>query len=513
VIAVGRAQRTLGRASVGVEIGAGVNLVGSILKYLGLAFLLPTVVALVYGEPPWPFLGAGAAAAAFGWALERATHGKERIGPREGFFVVSCTWVAAAFFVSLPYLLAREPQLANPLDAYFEAMSGMTTTGASVLTDVEGLDRSLAMWRQFSQWIGGMGIIVLALAVLPRLRVGGRQLFESEAPGPEAEQLATSMRETARRLWLLYIVLTIVMIAVLTAFAWTGLDRRMSFFDAAAHAFTTLPTGGFSTRARSVEEFGPATQWAIAFFMVVAGANFALMFRAFVRRSPRTLVRDEEFRLYLALLAVASVVLVTKLVTRGVYEGEEAVRHATFQVVSMMTTTGFASADFNEWPIFAGMVLVGLMFVGGSAASTAGALKVVRLLVLGRVLRRELDQTVHTEAVVPVRFNGAVVSERTARAVGSFVLLYAAVFVLGMLALVAFEAIGTARADLGWAEAISAAATTLGNVGPGLGFLGPMGSYESFTPASKAVMIVLMWMGRLELVPVAVLLMPRYWRA
>ncbi len=512
MIAVARAQRTLARTSVGLDIGAGLNLIGSILKYLALAFLLPAGVALVYGEPPWPFVGGGAATGAFGWALEGLTQGKERIGAREGFFVVSFTWVAAAFFVSLPYLLADEPQLANPLNAYFEAMSGMTTTGASVLTDIAELDRSVALWRQFSQWIGGMGIIVLALAVLPRLRVGGRQLFESEAPGPEAERLATSMRETARRLWLLYIALTIAMIAVLTAFAWTGLDRSMSFFDASAHAFTTLPTGGFSTRARSIEEFGAATQWAITFFMVVAGVNFALMFRTLVRRTPRAFARDEEFRLYLALLAVASLVLAAKLAGRGIYEGEEAVRHAVFQAVSIMTTTGYASADFNEWPIFASMILVALMFVGGSAASTAGSTKVVRVLLLGRLLRRDLDQTVHSEAVVPVRFNGAVVSERTVRAVGAFVLLYVVVFVLGVLGLVISEAIGTAREDLAWHEAISAAASILGNVGPGLGFLGPMGSYESFTPASKAIMVVLMWMGRLELIPVAVLFTRSYWR-
>ena len=356
--------------------------------------------------------------------------------------MVSFTWLAGAFFVSLPYLLAGEPQLANPLDAYFEAMSGMTTTGASVLTDVPALDHSVAMWRQFSQWLGGMGIIVLALAVLPRLRVGGRQLFESEAPGPEAQRLATSMRETARRLWLLYVALTALMVAVLATLAWTGVDRTMSFYDAVAHAFTTLPTGGFSTRARSIEEFGAATQWAVAFFMVVAGANFALMYRALTRRSGRALGRDEELRVYLLVLLVTAIVLFLKLVGRGIYEGEEAVRHAAFQVASIMTTTGYASADFNQWPIFAGMILVGLMFIGGSAGSTAGAIKVVRLLMLARLLRRELDQTVHAEAVVPVRFNGAVVSERTVRAVAAFILLYFAVFLVGTLGLVGAEAIG-----------------------------------------------------------------------
>jgi trk system potassium uptake protein TrkH len=389
-------------------------------------------------------------------------------------------------------------------------MSGMTTTGASVLTDVEELSRSVAMWRQFSQWLGGMGIIVLALAILPRLRIGGRQLLQSELPGPEVEKLSATIRQTARQLWLLYLGLTAAAAFVLAIIGWSGADPRMNLYEAVAHSFSTLPTGGFSTRARSIEAFGAATQWAIAFFMLVAGVNFALMYRAL--RRPGKLWRDQELRLYLILLALASVALLAKLASRGIYEGEEAVRHAVFQVVSIMTTTGFASADFNEWPIFAGMVLIALMFIGGSAGSTAGSIKVVRILVLGRLLKRELEQAVHREAVIPVRFNQLAVDERTIRDILAFILLYLVVFALGVLGLVVSEAVNTARPDLTWPEAISAAATTLGNIGPGLGFLGPMGSYESFAPSSKAIMVALMWMGRLELIPVAVLLTRNYWR-
>ena len=403
------------------------------------------------------------------------------------------------------------PQLSSPLDAYFEAMSGITTTGATVLTDIEALPKSVLMWRQFSQWLGGMGIIVLALAVLPRLRVGGRQLMESELPGPEVENLATSIRQTAQRLWLLYVALTALEALALAVVGWAGLDGRMDLFEAVAHAFTTLPTGGFSTQARSIEAFAAVTQWVIALFMLLAGVNFALTYRAIRRRTNP--LRDEELRLYLVLLAIATLLVFWKLVERGIFESGEAARHAVFQVVSMMTTTGYASTDFAVWPIFAAMILVGLMFVGGSAGSTAGALKVVRSLVLVRLLRRELDQTVHREAVVPVRFNRAVLDERVVRGVAAFVLLYVLVFALGALALVVAEAIGTARPDLTWPEGISAAATTLGNVGPGLGFLGPMGSFDPFTGASKAVMIVLMWMGRLELIPVVILFTKSYWRA
>jgi trk system potassium uptake protein len=500
----------LNRPQLGVDLAGALNLVGGLVKYLSLAPLLPAAIAVGYSEPVWPFLVAAGIGAAFGTALELVTHDKAHVGIREGFLVVSLTWVLAAGLGSLPYLLADEPQFGHPVDAYFEAMSGFTTTGATVLTDVEGVSRSLMMWRQLTQWLGGMGIIVLALAVLPRLRVGGRQMFESELPGPEIEELTMRIRHTAQRLWLVYIAITAIMIAVLAAFAWTGIDDAMSFYEAVAHAFTTLPTGGFSTRARSLEEFGAASQWAIAFFMAVAGANFALLYRAFIRLKPGVFARDEEFRLYLALLALGSAVLVIELWSEGVLRGEAAVRHSVVNAVSMMTTTGFASTDFNTWPLFAAVVLVALMFVGGSAGSTGGSVKVVRHLLLSRILRRELDQAVHPEVVSRVRLNGRAVDERILRAVASFVLLYVGVFALGTLLLIVDAA--RVDSDLRLLDAVAAAATTLGNVGPAFGFAGPMGSFEPFSDVSKVVMIVLMWVGRLEIIPVAVLLTRNYWR-
>jgi trk/ktr system potassium uptake protein len=499
------------RGRVGrVDVSGALNLVGLVLRYLSAAFLFPVGIALWNGEAVWPFLAAGALTGGVGWMLEKTTAGRDRIGLREAFFVVAVTWLVAAFFVSLPYLFSGQDQLSSPLDAYFEAMSGMTTTGATILTDVDALPRGLAMWRQLSQWLGGMGIIVLALAVLPRLRVGGRQLLESELPGPEVERLTASIRTIARRLWVLYAGLTVLQIVVLAVIGWTGLDARMTLYNAVAHSFATLPTGGFSTHARSIEYFGAASQWAIAAFMAVAGVNFALIYRALRRQAG--VWRDEELRLYFALLAVAAAAVLAKLLTRDVYAGEEAVRQSVFQVVSMMTTTGFASADFNAWPIFTGLVLVLLMVIGGSAGSTAGAIKVVRVLLLGRILRRELDQTVHREAVVPIRFNGVALDERTVRGVGAFILLYGLIFIAGVLGLAITEAVVTAENDLAWEEGISAVATTLGNVGPGLGFLGPMGSFEPFSPVSKVILIVLMWAGRLELLPVVVLLTRGYWR-
>jgi trk/ktr system potassium uptake protein len=506
------AQAPAGRGRMrAVDLRAALNLVATLAKYLGSAALVPAVVAFVYDDPVWPFVVTGIAVCGGGWALERMTAEHGGIGVREGFLVVALTWLVAATFGALPYVLSGDPQVDRPLDAYFEAMSGFTTTGATILTDVEALPTSLLFWRQFTQWLGGMGIIVLALAVLPRLRVGGRQLLEQELPGPELEPLTARIRDTARRLWFLYLGMTFVLMVVLALYGLTGIDDRMSVFNAVAYAFATLPTGGFAPDASSLEGFAAASQWTIAIAMIVAGVNYALLYLAFVRREPRKLPRDEELRLYVAVLALASVLLVTQLWTEGIATGEAAVRHGVFQAASVMTTTGFATVDYAVWPTLALMTLVALMFAGGSAGSTSGSVKIVRHLLLGKVLRRELDQTVHPELVVPVRLNNVIVDERALRAASSFILLYIGIFIVGT-ALLAIDA-ARANLELSTIDAVAASASMLGNVGPGLGFAGPMGSFEPFSDFSNAVMIGLMWLGRLEVVPVIVLFMRSYWRS
>lgn len=493
-----------------VEVGAALQVCGTLLKYLSVSALFPLIVALGYGEEWWPWVAAGAICAAAGLALERVPGDQQRIGGREGFLIVSLTWLLAAVFGALPYLLTREPQLANVIDALFEAMSGFTTTGATILTDAEALSNSVRMWRQFTQWLGGMGIIVLALAVLPRLRIGGRQLLEHEMPGPEVEPLTTSIRSTAQRLWLLYVGLTVVLALVLAIFAWTGIDGEMTTFDAIAHAFTTIPTAGFSPRTQGVAEFGAWTQWVIVAFMLLGGINFALLYRALIRRQPRVAARDEELRVYFAVAAVGAAILLADLLGESVYRGEEAVRHAVFQAVSIMTTTGYSSADYVLWPSLATMTLVALMFVGGSAGSTSGSVKVIRHIIVGKILRRELDETVHPEIVSPVRLNRRLVDDRTLRAVLTFVLLYVGLFSLGAIGLV----IDATRTDTEVTpfEAIAAAASALGNVGPAFGFAGPFGSYAEFSGLSKVILTLLMWLGRLEILPIVILFTPRFWR-
>jgi trk system potassium uptake protein TrkH len=304
--------------------------------------------------------------------------------------------------------------------------------------------------------------------------------------------------------------LTALQTLLLASLGWLGIDHKMTPFEALAHAFTTMPTGGFSTQPRSLEAFSGAAQWIVVVFMVLAGANFALMYRGFVRRRPRAFLRDEEFRLYIAMLVLASAALTAMIWGYGIAEGEAAVRAGVFQVVSIVTTTGYASADFALWPALLLLALFALMFVGGSAGSTGGSIKVVRHLLLGKILRREVDQTLSPEFVMPIRLNGSPVDERTVRAIAAFILLYVGLWAVGA-AVIAIDSAITG-AGLGTLDALGTSATALGNIGPGFGPTGPMGSFAGLGDVAKLTMIGLMWAGRLEIIPVVVLLTRHYWR-
>jgi trk system potassium uptake protein len=504
-------ERRAPKGLLAVDLPAAANLVGTLGKYLGLAALLPTAVAIGYGESFGPYLVAGGVTSGGGLVLERLTAGSAgRVGVREGFLVVSATWLLAAAFASIPYLFVGGDQLSHPVDAYFEGMSGFTTSGATVVTDFDELSKSLALWRQFTQWIGGMGIIVLAIAVLPRLRIGGRQLLESELPGPEIAQLSERIRETARLLWVLYVGLSLTLVVLLTGLGWTGIDDRMNLYEAVAHTFSTMPTGGFSTQPDSAASFAPLTQWALVLFMLIGAANYVLLYRAIVRRQPGRALRDEELRLYLALVAVASIAVAAQLWGHGLAEGEEAIRNGVFQAVTTITTTGMVNADYAAWPSIILLTIFALMFVGGSAGSTAGSIKVIRHLLVGKTLRRELSQTVSPEVVIPIRLNGASVDERTIRAVAAFILLYVGAWAVGSGIIAIDSAI--VGAGLGPLDAIGASASAIGNFGPGFGVTGPFGSFAPLGDVSKLTMIVLMYLGRLEIVPVVVLLTRHYWR-
>jgi trk system potassium uptake protein TrkH len=501
---IGRPRR------LAIDVVAVANLVGTLAKYLGLATLFPIALALYYGDPVWPYIVTGLGTSGFGFLLERMTRGaRAHLGVREGFLVVSAMLLVTAAFAALPYLMAGGEQLDSPIDAYLEGMSSVTTTGASVVTDYGAFSPTLAMWRQFTQWLGGMGVIILAVAILPRLRVGGRQMMESELPGPEIG-LGERIRELARVLWAFYIAMTVVLTLILASFGWLGIDDEMTPYQALAHAFTTMPTGGFSPKGDSLASFAPATQWVIALFMFLAGMNFVLLFRGTVRRRPRVFVRDEELRVYTLFVLVASVALLVQIWSYDLALGEEAVRTAVFQAFSIITTTGFATTDFALWPVISLLTLFALMFSGGSAGSTTGSIKVVRHLLLGKVLRRELDQTVSPELVMPIRYNGAPVDERTLRAIAAFILLYVGFWAVGASVIAIDSAIS--NVPLSPLDTLAVAASALGNGGPGFGITGPFGSFAPLGDVSKITMIVLMWLGRLEIIPVFVLATRHYWR-
>jgi trk system potassium uptake protein TrkH len=532
--------------NVRVDYCASLSLVGSVLKYLAVPLVLPLAVSAFYGETLAPFLVTIAVTLVLGRALESLSPDPD-IRAREGFLMVAVTWFAVALVGAIPYLVeahgipflaapaAPESTLANPANALFESMSGFTTTGATVLgtISVDAHTRGIMLWRQLSQWLGGMGIVVLAVAILPELSVGGAQLMDAEAPGPGIEKLTPRIAETARALWGAYLGFTLLEMLLLYGLHLTGHADAMTFYNAVSHALTTMPTGGFSPEARSIEAFSAAVQWVIIPFMVAAGTNFALFWHV-LTGEPDHLWRDSEFRFYVgvmgAITAVVAVLLfvgggfVTAAPTGGTFDAayldgvrdaivlnlEPSLRHAAFQAASIMTTTGYASIDFNAWSAPAQYVVLFTMFIGGSAGSTGGAVKVVRWYVILKSLRRELFTTAHPEAVRPVRLGGRAIDERAIRGIYAFTVLYLLIFFVAVVLLFA----DALRADLSLSvlEAMSAVAATLGNVGPGFGVVGPMGSYLDFSNVSKLFMVWLMWAGRLEILPVFVLLTPEYWR-
>jgi trk system potassium uptake protein TrkH len=505
-----------------VDVRASLGVVGAVLLRIALAPLLPAVVALVYGESPVPFLVMAVVTAALGSGLGQLRDGPE-IGHRETFLVVSLTWLVVPLVGTIPYLVAGQGTVAHPINALFESMSGFTTTGATVLGEisVERHSRSILMWRQLTQWFGGMGLLVLMIAVLPELSVGGAQLMNEESPGLSIEKLTPRIRQSAKILWGIYVGFTLLAAAVYYGLHLAGMAPNMDLYNAVAHALTTLPTGGFSPEARSAEAFSPAVQWAIMLFMVVAGTNFALYWYA-LRGEPRRLLGNGEFRAYLgamgavgALLAgllFAGFGLATVPTNVATIPGtvEPALRQGLFQAIAIVTTTGYASMDFNTWGASTQTILLLAMFLGGSAGSAAGSVKIVRWYVVRRAMSRELFTTIHPEAVRPVRLSDDPLDEDTVRSVLVFITIFLAVFVVSTV--VVFLDGHRTGLDLSALEATSVAIATLGNVGPGFGLVGPMNSFLQFSPPAKLYLVFLMWIGRLEVLSVLVILTPSFWQ-
>ncbi|GGJ11433.1 potassium transporter TrkH [Halobellus salinus] len=493
---------------------ATVGLLGTGMKYLSVTMFVPLAVAVIYGDDMWVFAVSILVVAAAGFGLERVDPDPD-LGPSEALVFVTLAWLVAALVGAVPYVLAgagTTSTLADPVNALFESMSGFTTTGATVMGEIsfEQHSHALLMWRQLTQWLGGMGIIVLMIAILPEVAVNGAQLMDSEAPGPELQKLTPKIAETARALWLIYFGFTFVYIGVLYALHLLGMAPNMDLYNAIAHGFTTLPTGGFSPQADSIAYFSAAVQWAVIPFMVIAGVNFALFWHV-LKGEVEVMVDNPEFRAYTGAIAVFTAGVAVLLFggaapmlgdLGGVTGGftENTVRQAAFQIGSLLNSTGYATSDFAEWDTHAQILLLFAMFVGGSAGSTGGGVKVVRWLVVLKAIRRELFTSARPDVVQPVRLGGEVVDEDAIRGILVFTMLYVLLFGLASV----FLSLDTARLgiQLTTLEAVSASLATLGNIGPGFGRLGPFGSYLFFSDPSKLLMIFLMWIGRLEIVPV-----------
>jgi trk system potassium uptake protein TrkH len=414
----------------------------------------------------------------------------------DGFAVVGLAWIAMTLFGTLPYVFTGE--VGSFTDSLFETAAGFSTTGASVVPDPAGLSHGILFWRSLTQWLGGMGIIVLSVAILPLLGVGGVQLARAESPGPAPDRLTPRFSETAKRLWLLYVIFTVVEAGLLWA-------AGLTLFDATNHALTTMSTGGFGTKADSLAGFTDVSQWIVIAFMFIAGTSFALHFRAL--RKPIEYTRSSEFRLYVTILGVASIVTII-----GTWASPlgDSIRNSIFTVVSIVTTTGYVSADYELWPIVLQVTILGLMFVGGMAGSTGGSVKPFRLGVLVSAARSDLRKTIHSRGIFPVRLGRDPVPDEIVRSVQSFFLLYMFLFMTGtvMLALI----IDVMGADLGIMTSISAVASSLGNVGPGLGDVGPTSNYAVIPGPGKWLLVFLMIVGRLEIYPILLLFTRDLWR-
>jgi trk system potassium uptake protein TrkH len=473
------------------------RILGALLLYLAGTLLTAIPFSLWYADgATGSFLFSALTTASCGGVMFHFCRSKKELSLREGFAVVSFGWALFALFGALPYIFSGA--IPSPLDAVFETMSGFTTTGSTILTDIEALPKSLLFWRALTHWLGGMGIIVLSLAILPMLGVGGMQLFKAEVPGPTADRLKPRIQDTAKLLWGVYLLLTAVEILLL-------MIGGMDFFDALCHSFATLATGGFSTRNASVAAYNSAyIDGVIVIFMFLAGVNFTLHLQA-LRGKLGDFFHNEELRFYTWITVSAIVLVMIFNLTSGTYAGLATnLRYSAFQVVSILTTTGFGTADYELWPVVTQYVLVMLMFIGGCAGSTGGGMKVARVLLLLKHAQVQIFRLIHPRAVRLVKLGKRPVDNEVLAGVLGFFALYIGIFLIASLLL--------AISGMDLVSGGAAVVACLSNIGPGLGSVGPIDNFAHVPAFGKAVLIVCMLMGRLELFTVLVLFFPSFWR-
>lgn len=471
------------------------KVIGQLLLIEAAALTLPLLVSLYYGE---------ASALAFvetificllvGGLLSYIKPKNQRIKIKEGLVIVTFGWVFFSIFGALPFLFSGA--IPSVADAIFETVSGFSTTGASILTEIEGLPLGILFWRSFTHWLGGMGILVFTLALLPKMGAGSFQIIKAESPGPVSEKVAPRVKNTAMILYLIYIGMTIIEIILLML---GGLD----FYEASVHSFGTVGTGGFSTKNTSIGYYSPYVQWVITIFMFASGTNFALYYLMLKGKVKKALA-DEEFRFYVGIFLLAITILVIDLSNSGIYETlGETIRHSAFQAAAIITTTGYSTTDFDLWPSVSKAIILLLFFVGGCAGSTGGGIKNVRILIIFKSIKASFLKIVHPHAVTQVKLNGKTVHKDTILTVFSFVMVWAMIVLFGtvIVSLDGYPLI----------DSFSAVAVTLGNIGPGFGVVGPTSNFAGFSDGMKYFFSFLMLVGRLELYTVLILLTPGFW--
>ncbi|MBN2175246.1 MAG: TrkH family potassium uptake protein [Bacteroidales bacterium] len=416
------------------------------------------------------------------------------IGKREGYIIVTATWIVISLFGTLPYMISGA--IPKFTDAFFETISGFTTTGASILTDIEALPKGLLFWRAMTHWIGGMGIIVLSVAILPLLGIGGMQLFVAEMPGITPDKLHPRITQTAKRLWLIYVVLTFAEVILL-------MFGGMNFFDSLCHSFATMATGGFSTQNDSIAGYSAYIQYIIILFMIFAGTNFTLHYLGFHGKI-REIWKNEEYRYYITFTFGFAILIAVLIIWNSDISAEKAFRDSLFQVVSIVTTTGFVTSDYLLWPGFIWIFIFLLMFIGGSAGSTGGGIKIARQILLLKNSALEFKRMIHPQAVIPVKFNGKSVTPEIIHLVMAFFLFYILTFFAGTFVMTLM--------GMDFITAIGATIASLGNIGPGLGEVGPVENYSGLPTGGKWLSSFLMLLGRLELFTILILFSPSFWR-
>ena len=475
------------------------KVLSAVAAVVGASMLLPAIVSAAYGE--WDifniFLEVGLPVFAAGQIVMRLipSQSPDDLRMRDGFFIVGVSWLAMSFIGCLPFMMSGA--IPNFCDAYFETASGFTTTGSTILTEIETLPRGILFWRSFTHWLGGMGVLVLTIAILPKLGIGGQKIMRAETTGPTMDKISFTVNETARALYKIYMLFTAVEVILLCL-------GGMDLFDSLVHTFGTVGTGGYSSYNASIGAFhSPYIEWVIAIFMMLCGVNFSL-YMNFYRKTPIKMMKDPEFRVYIAILGGSTIFITVMLMANRFYDTfADTLRTAFFQVSSIMTTTGYGTVDFDLWPLPCRFVLFLLMLIGGCAGSTGGGMKVIRIILTLKIIRRGMFRRLHPRAVSPVKVGDSTVAAGTMSGVAGFVILYLFTTVFSTL-LISLE-------NVSFTTALSSVVACLSNIGPGFEAVGPTQNFAFYSGPAKILLSLLMIAGRLELFTIILLFTPVYW--